>query len=73
MDTGQRFPNLSLLGWSRARRVMLLRRRLPEDALGLVRKIEDGQGELFWAESSDECTVWEFAVQVTQLNLKYSR
>jgi hypothetical protein len=73
-DAGQgwsgRESRLRLSGWSRSRRVILLRRRLPDDALGLVRKTTDGQGELFWAEPGAGAAVWEFAVLVTSLDLE---
>lgn len=73
-DAGQgwsgRESRLRLGGWSRSRRVILLRRRLPDDAVGLVRKTTDGQGELFWAEPGGGAAVWEFAVLVTSLDLE---
>jgi hypothetical protein len=70
-DAGQgwwgRAAALRLSGWSRSRRVVVLRRRLPE-TLALTRKADDGQGELFWADAG--AAVWEFAVLVTSLDLE---
>ena len=59
---------LRLEGWSRSRRVVVLRRRLPE-ALALTRS-DDGQGELFWADAEVGKSVWEFAVLVTSLDFE---
>jgi hypothetical protein len=59
---------LRLTGWSRARPVVVLRRRLPE-TLALTRT-DDGQGELFWADAKSGNTAWEFAVLVTSLDLE---
>jgi hypothetical protein len=71
-DAGQgwwgRTGELRLKGWSRQRRVIVLRRRLPE-ALGVTVPKEDGQGELFWAEAKN-AAVWEFAVLVTSLDFE---
>jgi hypothetical protein len=41
---------LRLQGWSRSRRVILLRRRLP-DTLGVTVTNKDGQEDLFWADA----------------------
>jgi hypothetical protein len=72
-DAGQgwwgRKAELRLDGWSRSRRVVVLRRRLPE-TLALTRKTDDGQGELFWADAQSGSAVWEFAVLVTSLDLE---
>jgi hypothetical protein len=69
-DAGQgwsgREAELRLSGWSRSRRVVVVRRRLPE-AVGVSVPREDGQGELFWAEAG-KAAVWEFAVLVTSLD-----
>jgi hypothetical protein len=71
-DAGQgwwgREAELRLTGWSRPRRVIVLRRRLPE-AVGVSVPNEDGQGELFWADTGS-AAVWEFAVLVTSLDLE---
>lgn len=72
-DAGQgwwgREAELRLEGWSRQRRVILLRRRLPE-AAGVTVRTKDGQGELFWADPRDGVAVWEFGVLVTSLDLE---
>ena len=59
---------LRLHGWSRRRRVVVLRRRLP----GTVALTRDagGQGELFWADAPPDTKVWEFAVLATSLDLE---
>lgn len=71
-DAGQgwwgRKAELRLEGWSRQRRVIVLRRRLPE-ALGVSQPKGNSQGELFWADAGD-AAVWEFAVLVTSLDLE---
>lgn len=67
-DAGQgwwgRKAELRLEGWSRTRRVVVLRRRLPETVA--VTPNEDGQGDLFWADAKSG-TAWEFAVLATSL------
>lgn len=72
-DAGQGWSgckaDLRLSGWSRQRQVVVLRRPL-RDTLALVRKNDDGQGELFWADTAGSDTVWEFAVLVTSLDLE---
>lgn len=72
-DAGQgwwgREAELRLEGWSRQRRVILLRRRLPEPVAVTV-ATDDGQGELFWADPKDGTAVWEFGVLVTSLDLE---
>ena len=59
---------LRLQGWSRSRRVVVLRRRL-RGTLALTRH-DDGQGDLFWAEPRPGTGVWEFAVLATSLDLE---
>ena len=59
---------LRLQGWSRARRVVVLRRRLP-GAVALTRS-DDGQGDLFWADAQPGTGIWEFAVLATSLDLE---
>ena len=59
---------LRLHGWSRKRRVVVLRRRLP-GTVALARGT-DGQGELFWADAQPDAKVWEFTVLATSLNLE---
>ena len=60
---------LRLQGWSRSRRVILLRRRLP-DTLGVTVANEDGQSDLFWADAQAGAQVWEFAALVTSSDLE---
>ena len=71
-DAGQGWSGieaaLRLQGWSRARRVVVLRRRLP-GAVALTRS-DDGQGDLFWADAQPGTGVWEFAVLATSLDLE---
>ena len=55
-------------GWSRTRRVVVLRRRLP-GTVALTRS-DDGQGDLFWADAQPGTGVWEFAVLATSLDLE---
>ncbi len=59
---------LRLHGWSRTRRVVVLRRRLP-GAVALTRH-DDGQGDLFWADAQPGTGIWEFAVFATSLDLE---
>ena len=71
-DAGQGWrgceAELRLQGWSRARRVVVLRRRLP-GTVALTRS-DDGQGDLFWADAQPGAGVWEFAVLATSLDLE---
>ena len=71
-DAGQGWSGieaaLRLQGWSRARRVVVLRRRLP-GAVALTRSA-DGQGDLFWADAQPGTGIWEFAVLATSLDLE---
>ena len=71
-DAGQGWQGieaaLRLQGWSRSRRVVVLRHRLP-GTLALTRH-DDGQGDLFWAEARPGTGVWEFAVLATSLDLE---
>ena len=71
-DAGQGWSGceaeLRLQGWSRTRRVVVLRRRLP-GTVALTRS-DDGQGDLFWADAQPGSGVWEFAVLATSLELE---
>jgi hypothetical protein len=71
-DAGQgwwgREAKLRLEGWSRQRRVILLRRRLKQPVAVTV-ATDDGQGGLFWADPKDGTAVWEFGVLVSSLDL----
>jgi hypothetical protein len=73
VDAGQGWMgqevSLRLEGWSRSRRVVMLRRRLPETvAVTLARG--DEQGDLFWTDTKPGAAIWEFAVLVTSLDLE---
>ena len=71
-DAGQGWQgigaDLRLQGWSRLRRAVVLRRRLPA-TLALTRG-DTAQGELFWTEAQPGTGVWEFAVLATSLDLE---
>jgi len=58
---------LRLQGWSRHRRIVILRRRL-ERSLALAERDEAGQLRLSFAEIDDGGEVWEYAVLVTSLD-----
>jgi hypothetical protein len=60
---------LRLQGWGRSRRVVMLRRRLPE-SLAVTVSRSDGQGDLFWTGAKPGAEIWEFAVLVTSLDLE---
>jgi hypothetical protein len=55
---------LQLSGWSRARRVVVLRRRAQGRMLAEV-KASQGQQTLLFAEADDTVKLWEYAVLVT--------
>ena len=63
--------SVRLQGWSRSRRVILLRRLLPatSDKLVMVPNA-DGQPDLFFADAKAGAKVWEFAALVTSLDLE---
>jgi len=67
-DVGQGFDavesELRLTGWSRARRVVVLRRRI-KDNLAAETGNENQQQTLHFIDSSDKVKVWEYAVLVT--------
>jgi len=58
---------LRLQGWSRHRRIVILRRRL-ERSLALSERDDAGQLRLSFAEVDDGGEVWEYAVLVTSLD-----
>jgi len=68
--------NLKLMGWSRARRVVVLRRRIKNDlvltAKSKRRKGESGPGQLVLALPHDEvqnnAQMWEYTVLVTDVS-----
>ena len=67
-DVGQGFDavesELRLTGWSRSRRVVVLRRRI-KDNLAAETSNENQQQALHFIDSSDKVKVWEYAVLVT--------
>ena len=69
-DAGQGWQGaetpLRLSGWSRARRAVVLRRRVQKD-LAVVDESDPQQLRLSFAEVSDEVSVYEYAVLVTSL------
>jgi hypothetical protein len=72
-DAGQGWQGheapLRLQGWGRSRRVVMLRRRLPE-TLAVTVSRDDGQGDLFWTGTKAGAEIWEFAVLVTSVDLE---
>jgi hypothetical protein len=70
-DAGQgwqgKTETLRLMGWSRSRRVVVLRRRLKGNVVAGVR---DGQNQLrlSFAEIGEDTALWEYAVLVTSLD-----
>jgi hypothetical protein len=70
-DAGARWQGkdgrLQLDGWSRHRRIVILRRRT-ERSLALTERDGDGQLRLGFAEIDDGREVWEYAVLVTSLD-----
>jgi hypothetical protein len=58
---------LRLEGWSRHRRIVVLRRRLAR-SLALTERDDAGQLKLSFAEVEDDKEVWEYAVLVTSLD-----
>ena len=71
-DAGQgwqgKSAELRLTGWSRERRVMVLRRRLRNSVVASTRDADD-QLRLCFAEIEDDTALWEHAVLVTSLDL----
>lgn len=60
---------LRLSGWSRARRIVVLRRQIQKN-LAVVRQDPQGPLQLSFAELSDDITVYEYGVLVTTLELE---
>ena len=58
---------LRLSGWSKARRVIVLRKRIPKD-LAVVSRQQDGPKQLSFAELSDQVDVYEYRVLITSLD-----
>jgi hypothetical protein len=71
VDAGQGFEakesTVRLTGWSRQRRVIVLRRRL-KDAVGLSLSDDDGEPQLSFAEIGEAAEVYEYSVLVTSLD-----
>jgi hypothetical protein len=62
---------LRLEGWSRSRRVILLRRLQADRSDKLISTPQqDGTKDLFWADPKEGTQVWEFAALVTSLDLE---
>jgi hypothetical protein len=60
---------LSLAGWTKPRRVVLLRKKLPKDKMGLVKKAKRGeQLEFFSAEISPDVTAYQYQILVTNMD-----
>ncbi len=64
---GAREAELRLSGWSRQRRVVVLRRRLKEPLAVLAGEAADGQFRLGFAEVTAGGELYEYAVLVTSL------
>lgn len=60
---------LRLTGWSRTRRIVVLRRQIQKN-LAVVRQDPQGPLQLSFAELSDDITVYEYSVLVTSLELE---
>jgi hypothetical protein len=58
---------LRLVGWSRSRRVIVLRRRLKGNVVASMRDGQD-QLRLSFAEIGEDTALWEYAVLVTSLD-----
>ena len=71
-DAGQGFQGqtaeLRLTGWSRSRRVIVMRRKLKNGVVASTRDATD-QLRLSFAEVEDDTELWEHAVLVTSLDL----
>ena len=71
-DAGQGWQGataeLRLDGWSRQRRVVVLRRKLKSGVMASTRA-DDGQLRLSFAEVEDDTELWEHAVLVTSLEM----
>jgi hypothetical protein len=62
--------DLSLSGWSKSRRVVLLRRKLSDQQIGITKKKSNNQLELefFFAEPNKDISAYEYQVLVTNLD-----
>lgn len=60
---------LTLSGWTELRRIVLLRKKLPKDKIGMVKKSKRGkQLEFFSAEITTDITAYEYHILVTNMN-----
>ena len=70
-DAGQGWQGnettLRLLGWSRHRRIILLRRKLPRN-LAVTDHSKPGQPQITFAEIGPDKELWEYGALVTSLN-----
>src|SRR5208282_4533943 len=70
-DAGQGWQgketNLRLIGWSRQRRIILLRRKLGRD-LAMLDRTRSAQPMLGFTEIGPDLDVWEYAALVTSLD-----
>ena len=64
---GARETELRLSGWSRQRRVVVLRRRQRDGVAGVAESAVDGQLLLGFVEITRGGDLWEYVVQVTSL------
>jgi hypothetical protein len=71
IDAGQGWQGaestLRLTGWSRSRRVIVLRRHIKKD-LAVVSQAQDGPKQLSFAELSDQVDVYEYSVLIPLLD-----
>lgn len=59
---------LMLSGWTESRRIVLLRKKLPKDKIGIVKKSKRGQQlEFFSAEIATDITAYEYQILVTNI------
>lgn len=60
--------SLTLTGWTRTRRIVLLRRKLPEHRIGVTKKANtDKQLEFFFADLEMDVSAYEYQILVTNL------
>jgi hypothetical protein len=57
--------HLKLAGWNRARRVVVLRRRIKGHVVAETADGGEGQQTLYFADAADDLKLWEYAVLVT--------
>lgn len=60
---------LTLSGWTESRRIVLLRKKLPKDKIGMLKKSKRGkQLEFFSTEIATDITAYEYQILVTNLD-----